>query len=145
MTLDEYRNRHAQYKGDPNLQAAHASFPFIVTWDDHEVENNYAGLVSEDNDVPGDAPVPLAVFRRRRARAYRAFFEHMPLGSRTAVDGADARVFRRFRFGRWPSSAFSAPASSGPTNRAAGCSTSRRRPGTTSRSRADRSGTRRPR
>lgn len=43
MTLDDYRNRHAQYRGDPNLQVAHAQFPFIVTCDDHEVENNYAG------------------------------------------------------------------------------------------------------
>ena len=52
-TLDDYRRRYAQYKGDPSLQAAHAAFPWILTWDDHEVENNYAGLISEDNDVPG--------------------------------------------------------------------------------------------
>src|SRR5262245_10309555 len=100
MTLADYRNRHAQYKGDANLQAAHAHFPFIVTWDDHEVENNYAGLVSEDNDIPGRTPVPADVFAQRRANAYRAYFEHMPLGARTMLDGAAARLFRRFRFGR---------------------------------------------
>jgi len=47
MTLDSYRNRYAQYGGDANLQAAHAQFPFIATWDDHEVEDNYAGDASK--------------------------------------------------------------------------------------------------
>src|SRR5262245_30339361 len=100
MSLNDYRIRHAQYRGDANLQAAHASFPFIVTWDDHEVENNYAGLISEDNDVPGDTPVPPEVFRQRRANAYRAYFEHMPLGRDAILLGATARLFRRFSFGR---------------------------------------------
>ena len=54
MTLQDYRNRYAQYKLDPDLQAAHAAFPWIVTPDDHEVENNYAGAISEQND-PRDA------------------------------------------------------------------------------------------
>jgi alkaline phosphatase D len=98
-TLADYRNRHAQYRGDANLQAVHARFPFIVTWDDHEVENNYAGLISEDNDEPGATPVPLAAFRQRRAQAYRAYFEHMPLGHDAALVGSAARLFRRFRFG----------------------------------------------
>jgi len=100
MTLADYRNRHAQYKGDANLQAAHARFPFIVTWDDHEVENNYARFTSEDNDTPGRTPVPPEVFRQRRVRAYRAYFEHMPLRARATPDGASLRLFRRFRFGR---------------------------------------------
>ena len=100
MTLDDYRNRHAQYRGDANLQAAHASFPFIVTWDDHEVENNYAGLISEDNDVPGRTPVSTDTFRQRRANAYRAYFEHMPLGNGAVLIGSAARLFRRFDFGR---------------------------------------------
>lgn len=47
-TLEEYRNRHALYKTDPNLQATHAAFPWIVTWDDHEVDNNYADEVPQD-------------------------------------------------------------------------------------------------
>src|SRR4051812_33313850 len=49
MTLDDYRNRYAQYKSDPALQAVHASFPWIVVWDDHEVDNNYAGFISENH------------------------------------------------------------------------------------------------
>ena len=51
VTLDDYRNRHAQYKTDPALQAAHAAFPWIVTWDDHETENNYAALIDEIDDT----------------------------------------------------------------------------------------------
>ena len=47
MTLDDYRNRYAQYRSDPALRKAHASFPFLVIWDDHEVDNNYAGLHQE--------------------------------------------------------------------------------------------------
>src|SRR5687768_5684522 len=49
-TLDDYRRRYAQYKTDPLLQAAHARCPWIVTWDDHEVDNNYAGLLGENED-----------------------------------------------------------------------------------------------
>ncbi len=49
VTLDDYRNRYALYKSDPDLQAAHAAFPWAVTWDGHEVENNYAGLIRENN------------------------------------------------------------------------------------------------
>ena len=46
-TLAEYRNRHAQYKTDPDLQRLHAAVPWLVTWDDHEVDNDYAGGQSE--------------------------------------------------------------------------------------------------
>ena len=72
-TLADYRNRHAQYKTDPDLQRLHAAVPWLVTWDDHEVDNNYAGARSESLDPE---------FRRRRAAAYRAYFEHMPLRQR---------------------------------------------------------------
>lgn len=72
MSLDDYRIRHALYKTDPALQATHEAFPWIVTWDDHEVENNYAGLNPQD---PADA----AIFADRRARAYQAYYENMPL------------------------------------------------------------------
>lgn len=71
-TLDEYRARHAQYKGDADLRACHAAHPWVMTWDDHEVVNDYA------NDLDRDYSDP-AVFLRRRAAAYRAYFEHMPL------------------------------------------------------------------
>lgn len=100
MTLDDYRNRHAQYRSDANLQSAHALFPFIVTWDDHEVENNYAGDVSESNgDADPTNNVPAAEFRARRARAYQAYFEHMPLDPRLRLKDASAQLFRRFDWG----------------------------------------------
>src|SRR5262245_59395983 len=101
MTLDDYRNRYAQYRSDANLQAAHAQFPFIVTWDDHEVENNYAGDVSENNgDADSTNDVPTDEFRARRALAYKAYFEHMPLDPRLRLKGTSARLFRRFDWGR---------------------------------------------
>lgn len=69
-TLTEYRARYAQYKTDPQLQAAHHCAPWIVTWDDHEVANDYG------NDR-GELPDP--DFLARRAAAYQAFYEHMPV------------------------------------------------------------------
>ena len=47
-SLADYRNRHAQYKTDAALQATHAAFPWLVTWDDHEFENNCAGAISAE-------------------------------------------------------------------------------------------------
>jgi len=100
-TLDDYRNRHAQYRSDPHLQAAHARFPFIVTWDDHEVEDNYAGEISKKNrDADPSNDVSPADFRVRRARAYKAYFEHMPLDPRLFWSDANARMFRCFDWGR---------------------------------------------
>ncbi|WP_222721229.1 alkaline phosphatase D family protein [Actinomadura sp. HBU206391] len=97
-TLADYRARHAQYKTDPALQQAHAAFPWIVTWDDHEVENNYAGLVDEIDDT-GARHQDARRFARQRAAAYQAYYEHMPL-RRTPVRGsASYRLFRRFDFG----------------------------------------------
>jgi alkaline phosphatase D len=92
-TLEGYRRRLAQYRSDPDLQAAHAAFPWAVTWDDHEVQNNYAGDTSQQN-------VPPAVFRQRRAAAYQAYWEHMPLSPSGVGQGADLRIFRRLSFGR---------------------------------------------
>lgn len=71
-TLAQYRNRYATYKADADLQAAHASAPFVVTWDDHEVENNYADLVS-------GAGTPPEEFAAQRAAAYQAWYEHQPV------------------------------------------------------------------
>lgn len=92
-SLDDYRIRLAQYKADPDLQAAHALFPWLVTWDDHEVDNNYAGPISQDND-------PIATFLERRANAYRAYWEHMPLRELQFPQGPDLPLYRRFTFGR---------------------------------------------
>ena len=91
-TLVDYRNRYAQYKTDPDLMAAHASAPFIVTWDDHEVDNDYAG-VDDENDTPPE------VFLLRRAAAYQAYYETMPLRASTLPAGAHMRLYRRLVFG----------------------------------------------
>jgi PhoD-like phosphatase/PhoD-like phosphatase, N-terminal domain len=88
--LPGYRVRHALYRTDRDLQAAHARHPFVATWDDHEVENDYAGR----HPVEGGDP---AVFLRRRAAAYRACWEHMPL--RRPPRGPTMPLFRRLRLG----------------------------------------------
>lgn len=71
-SLDDYRQRYAQYKMDPDLQAAHASAPWFVTFDDHEVENNWASSIDENGTPP-------KVFALRRAAAFQAWYEHMPV------------------------------------------------------------------
>jgi len=90
-TLAAYRNRYALYRGDPDLQASHAAFPWIITWDDHEVENNYAGLNPQD---PADA----ATFAARRAVAYQAWWEHQPVRL-PAPTGPDLAIRRSFDWG----------------------------------------------
>ena len=95
ITLDQYRNRYALYKQDPALVAAHQAAPWLFTWDDHEVENNHAGLVPE---VGSSTPDP-AAFRARRAAAYKAYWEHMPF-RRRAPRGPDFRIHRRTQWGR---------------------------------------------
>jgi len=91
ISLDDYRLRYATYKSDPDLQAAHARCPWMVTWDDHEVENNYAAGTSEDG-------APAAEFDARRAAAYQAYYEHQPLRLEPPT-GSDWRIFRSARFG----------------------------------------------
>jgi alkaline phosphatase D len=71
-TLDQYRLRHALYKTDADLQRAHARVPFAVTWDDHEVDDDYTDDIAEDGTPP-------AAFVARRRAAYQAYYEHMPL------------------------------------------------------------------
>ncbi|MDM0046700.1 alkaline phosphatase D family protein [Variovorax dokdonensis] len=90
-TLDEYRARHAHYKRDADLQASHAAHPWILTWDDHEVVNDYA---ADREPEPTDA----ATFLQRRAAAYRAYFEHMPVA--LGPTGAQMRIHDRFGWGR---------------------------------------------
>jgi alkaline phosphatase D len=97
-TLADYRARHAQYKSDPALRTAHARFPWIVTWDDHEVENNYAGLVDDIGDTGAQYQSP-AEFAKQRAAAYQAYYEHMPIRADLRLGRPDLRIFRRFDFG----------------------------------------------
>ncbi|WP_455922148.1 alkaline phosphatase D family protein [Pseudomonas putida] len=91
--LDGYRNRYTQYKRDPDLQALHATAPCVVTWDDHEVQNDYANRWSQDAGVDPQA------FLKRRAAAYQAFYEHMPLRRSSLPHGPDMRVYRRLEWG----------------------------------------------
>jgi len=91
-TLAEYRARYALYKSDPDLQAAHAACPWIVTWDDHEVDNDYA------DDRPEDG-MPRERFLERRAAAYRAYYEHMPLPERMKPKGPDMRIYTQLGWG----------------------------------------------
>ncbi|WP_432042507.1 alkaline phosphatase D family protein [Streptomyces cadmiisoli] len=93
VTLEDYRLRYALYKTDPDLRAAHAAHPFVVTWDDHETENNYADDKPE-NDVPPEE------FLLRRASAYRAYFENQPLRRPQRPDGPDMQLYRRLHWGR---------------------------------------------
>jgi len=92
MTVDDYRNRYAQYRSDPALRAVHALFPFLVVWDDHEVDNNYAGLYQE-------AGAPVEEFALRRAAAYKAYYEHMPLRRSSIPSGALLQLYRPFSYG----------------------------------------------
>jgi alkaline phosphatase D len=95
ISLADYRQRHAQYKRDQDLQDLHARYPFIATWDDHEVAND-AWKKGAENHNAGEGP-----FLARRARAHRAYDEWMPVRlSSTAKLGDGTRMFRRLRFGR---------------------------------------------
>jgi alkaline phosphatase D len=91
-TLVDYRNRYALYKSDRDLMAAHASAPFVMSWDDHEVDNDYAG----DFDEHG---TPSELFVLRRAAAYQAYYETMPLRAAALPAGSHMRIYRRLQFG----------------------------------------------
>ncbi len=90
-TVDDYRQRYALYKSDPNLQDAHANCPWLVTWDDHEVSNNYAG------DEPSKGGID--DFKQMRANAYQAYYEHMPLRVPFPEDPSSLEIFRSRQFG----------------------------------------------
>lgn len=93
-TLSDYRIRHAQYKTDEHLQAAHRLCPWFVTWDDHEVANNYAG------PYPERTLAPSLKFLERRAGAYKAYYEHMPLRARSLPHGPDMQLYRKASYGK---------------------------------------------
>src|ERR1041385_3184304 len=92
-TLDEYRARYTQYRLDPDLQALHAAVPALVTWDDHEVQNDYADRFGQDFQDP-------QAFLMRRAAAYQAFYEFMPVKPVfSKPHGPDMRLYDRYDFG----------------------------------------------
>ncbi|MEA5124885.1 alkaline phosphatase D family protein [Xanthomonas floridensis] len=94
MDLAGYRNRYALYRTDLDLQALHAGSACVATWDDHEVQNDYANRWSQDPSIPVDT------FLARRAAAYRAFYEHFPLRARHRPHGADMRIYRSLDYGQ---------------------------------------------
>lgn len=93
-SLDDYRIRYAQYRTDPLLAQMHARCPWLVTWDDHEFDNNCANHISEEGGVD---PVD---FLLRRANAYQAYYEMMPLRARSLPRGPHLQLYRRASFGR---------------------------------------------
>lgn len=91
-TLDGYRARYGLYRSDADLREAHRLFPWIITLDDHEVQDNYA------NDIPRDAQTR-ADFLRRRAAAYQAHYEWLPMPKGSIPNGPDSRLYRGLSFG----------------------------------------------
>jgi alkaline phosphatase D len=96
VTLADYRRRYAQYRADPDLQAAHAVAPWLVVPDDHEVENNFANMVRADSSPALTA----AQWTARRTAAYRAYYENMPLRPAQAPAGNSIPLYRRVPWGR---------------------------------------------
>jgi alkaline phosphatase D len=102
FSVEDYRNRYALYRLDPDLQNVHAQLPFFCVWDDHEVDNNYAGNLAEEA-----APYQGVAFQQRRSNAYQVYLESMPLRRRGNAQGEhrdrrdddEVRIYRNFQFG----------------------------------------------
>ncbi len=92
-SLDDYRRRYALYKLDPLLQAAHARAPWVVTWDDHEVDNNYAGETGENVYESSEQ------MRARRAAGYQAWWENQPVRVPRAASWTDLSIRRSIQWG----------------------------------------------
>ena len=93
-SIQDYRQRISQYKMDPALKAVHAAFPWLVTWDDHEFDNNYANAISEETGIDH------ADFLQRRSNAYQAYYEHMPLRKSAIPQGPYMKLYRNVNYGR---------------------------------------------
>lgn len=98
LTLDDYRGRYAQYRTDPDLRAAHEACPWVLSWDDHEVDNDYAGLTGE-HELCGGESVRNS-FPARRAAAYQAWFEHMPVRPSRLLAAGGIRIYGNLDWGR---------------------------------------------
>ncbi|GGE15814.1 alkaline phosphatase D [Polymorphobacter glacialis] len=92
VDLAGYRQRRALYKTDPELQAAHRAAPWLVTWDDHEVLNDYANLANREGLAP-------ALFAPRRTAAYQAYFEHMPIRPSLWRNPGSPQLYRAIDWG----------------------------------------------
>lgn len=91
-SIDDYRRRYAQVKMDADLQAAHAAAPWFVTWDDHEVDNNWVADIDQDG-------TPEPIFALRRQMAMQAYYEHMPLRASSLPIGRHMQIYRHARWG----------------------------------------------
>ncbi len=89
-SLDDYRQRYSQYKSDPQLQAMHARAPWILTWDDHEIDNDWAGNVSQSLEPH---------FEIRRAAAAKAYWEHMPFRKAQRPQGPAIQLYEHYDWG----------------------------------------------
>ncbi|WKD49584.1 alkaline phosphatase D family protein [Microbulbifer spongiae] len=96
VTLQDYRQRYAQYRSDPDLQEVHRQHPFICVWDDHETTNNaWAGGAENHNPERGEGD-----WFERRSVANRVYFEWMPIRDNGILDRfGDKAIYRGFRFG----------------------------------------------
>jgi alkaline phosphatase D len=95
QTLPEYRQKYKLYRSDPDLQAMHASHAFMGIWDDHEVEDNWAG------ELPGEETGQVRVpFLDRRRNGFRAFYEYMPFAPVTNRPLRGHDLYRQLRLGR---------------------------------------------
>ncbi|HEX7887109.1 MAG TPA: alkaline phosphatase D family protein [Phenylobacterium sp.] len=94
LTLDDYRRRHAQYKAEAPLQAAHAKAPWIVVWDDHETANDSYATGAENHD-----PATEGDWTMRKAAALKAYFEWMPIREPTHGGALAEAALRSFHFG----------------------------------------------
>jgi alkaline phosphatase D len=106
ISLDDYRSRYAQYKSEQDLQDMHAACPWLMTWDDHEVQNDYANLQAGYSTMADIFSKP-ENFAERRAVAYQAYYEHMPIRAASLTQslaglamGAEMRIYNRVDFGK---------------------------------------------
>ncbi len=87
VSLQDYRTRYAQYRLDPDLQAAHQMHPFICVWDDHEISNN-AHAEGAQNHQPEEGE-----FNQRKFAAVKAYYEWLPIRE-------GENLYRQFSFGQ---------------------------------------------
>lgn len=101
-TIDNYRQRYAQYRMDPDLMAAAHAHPFLMVFDDHEVDNDWAGTISEENGTSRAFPiaVPPEIFALRKQAAFQAWWENMPLRRSVLPRGPEIHAYRSLTFGR---------------------------------------------
>lgn len=92
--LARYRLQYGLYKSDPDLMAAHAAHPFVVTPDDHEVENNWADEIPEASSQSQGA-----LWMPRRTAAFQAYYENLPFRAASTPSSADMQIYRRLAYG----------------------------------------------